>query len=118
MKPTPSGWPRISQALFYDEAAKAIDWLCRAFGFEVRLKVDGDAGRIEPSELVYGDGVIMVGDSNPATRPPHRAFCTSPRSLEGANTQCMMVYVDDVEAHCARARETGAKIVAEPKTSD
>jgi uncharacterized glyoxalase superfamily protein PhnB len=29
-----------------------------------------------------------------------------------------MLYVDDVEAHCARAREAGAKIVSEPKTTD
>ena len=42
MKPTPTGWPRISSALYYDDAAKAIDWLCRAFGFEVQLKVEGD----------------------------------------------------------------------------
>ena len=42
MKPTPKGWPRLSSALCYDNAAAAIDWLCNAFGFEVRLKVEGD----------------------------------------------------------------------------
>jgi uncharacterized glyoxalase superfamily protein PhnB len=30
----------------------------------------------------------------------------------------MMVYVDDVEAHCKRARAAGAKIVEEPATHD
>ena len=64
MKNTPKGWPRISSAIFYDDAAGAIDWLCRAFGFEVRLKVEGDKGRIEHSELVFGEGVVMVGSSN------------------------------------------------------
>jgi len=39
MKKTPLGWPRISVAVFYDDALAAIDWLCRAFEFEVRLKV-------------------------------------------------------------------------------
>ena len=34
MKNTPAGWPRISVSLFYDDALAAIDWLCRAFGFE------------------------------------------------------------------------------------
>jgi uncharacterized glyoxalase superfamily protein PhnB len=29
-----------------------------------------------------------------------------------------MVYVDDVEAHCAKARAAGATITTEPKTSD
>ncbi len=41
MKPTPSGWPRLSSSVFYDDPRAAIDWLCRAFGFEVRLKVEG-----------------------------------------------------------------------------
>ena len=36
----------------------------------------------------------------------------------GANTMNLMIYVDDVEAHCAKARATGAKIVVEPKTTD
>jgi uncharacterized glyoxalase superfamily protein PhnB len=114
MKATPPGWPRISSALYYPDAAKAIDWLCRAFGFEVRLKVEGDGGRIEHSELVYGEGVIMPSSPRPETYPYWRA----PGDIGGANTQNMMVYVDDVEAHCKRAREAGAKIVREPETHD
>ena len=46
MKATPKGWPRLSTAIYYDDAVGAIDWLCRALGFEVRLKVEGDSGRI------------------------------------------------------------------------
>jgi uncharacterized glyoxalase superfamily protein PhnB len=115
MKPTPPGWPRISTALYYEDAAKAIDWLCSAFGFEVRLKVEGDGGRIEHSELVYGEGLIMVGEASLSDKAPYRR---SPRSIDGANTQNMMVYVDDVEAHCAHARAAGAKIVSELKTTD
>ena len=107
MKPTPPGWPRISSALYYDDAAKAIDWLCRAFGFEVRLKVEGDGGRIEHSELTYGEGMVMVSESSPTERMPYRR---SPAQVQGGNTQNMMVYVDDVEAHCAQALAAGAKI--------
>ena len=114
MKPTPPGWPRIASSLYYDDAAKAIDFLCRAFGFEVRLKVEGDGGRIEHSELVYGDGVVMVSSEKQEKFPKHRA----PANAGGANTQNMMVYVDDVEAHCKRAREAGAKIITEPETHD
>jgi uncharacterized glyoxalase superfamily protein PhnB len=114
MKPTPPDWPRVSTALFYQEAARAIDWLCNAFGFEVRLKVEGDGGRIEHSELTYGDGLIMVGEASREKFPWRR----SPRAIGGANTQALMVYVDDVEAHCRRAREAGAKITVEPETHD
>jgi len=113
MKPTPPDWPRISSALFYQDASKAIDWLCEAFGFEVRLKVEGDGGRIEHSELEYGDGLVMVGSAE-----FKRNWCRSPRSLGGANTQSLFMYVDDVEAHCARARRAGGKILTEPKTTD
>jgi uncharacterized glyoxalase superfamily protein PhnB len=115
MKPTPPGWPRISAAVYYDDAVAAIDWLVGAFGFEVRLKILGNGGHVEHSELTYGDAVVMVGQAGAPGKPAHRK---SPRALGGANTQAMMVYVDDVEAHCVRARAAGAKIVAEPATTD
>ncbi len=41
MNPVPRGWPRISSSVVYQDAAAAIDWLCDAFGFEIRLKVEG-----------------------------------------------------------------------------
>ena len=113
MKPTPPGWPRISSALFYQDASKAIDWLCAAFGFEVRLKVEGDGGRIEHSELEFGEGVVMV-----ASAEFKRKWCRSPKALAGANTQSLFIYVDDIEAHCVRAREAGGKILTAPKTTD
>ena len=65
-KPTPAGWPRISSALYYDDAETAIDWLCNAFGFMVRLKVAGEDGSIVHSELEYGDGLIRVGQTGRA----------------------------------------------------
>ena len=41
--PPPSGWPQATSSLFYREPAKAIDWLCEAFGFEVRARYgEGD----------------------------------------------------------------------------
>ena len=114
MKNTPKGWPRISPAVFYDDGAAAIDWLCRAFGFEVRLKVVGDGGRIEHSELTYGDGLIMAGTAG----KPGRTSTASPKSLGGKITQSLMLYVDDVDAHCARARAAGATISIEPADHD
>jgi uncharacterized glyoxalase superfamily protein PhnB len=118
MKKTPEGWPRISSSLFYDDAAAAIDFLCRAFGFEVRLKVDGEGERIEYSELVLGDGLVSVSTLTPDKEGRARSPGRSPRSVGGVNTQMLCIFVDDVEAHCDRARKAGAKIVDEPKTSD
>jgi len=115
MKPTPPGWPRISSSLRYDDPRAAIDWLCSAFGFEVRLLVEGDGGSIEHSELRYGDGVIMVAGAQKSGRFP---YMRTPKQVGGANTQNMMVYVDDAQAHCERARAAGAVIVREPETHD
>jgi uncharacterized glyoxalase superfamily protein PhnB len=119
MKPTPKGWPRISSAVFYDDAAAAIDWLCETFGFEVRLKVEGEGGRIEHSELTYGEGLIMVGSTQVRAEREHPVPARSPQSLpDRANTQALCVIVDDTDAHCAHARAAGAKIIAEPETHD
>jgi uncharacterized glyoxalase superfamily protein PhnB len=114
MQSPPSGWPRISAALYYRDAAAAIDWLCAAFGFEVRLKVVDDDGSIRHSELVYGGGLVMVDEASKPGRPYRR----SPAAIAGGNTQNLMVYVEDVDAHCVRARRAGATIVAEPETVD
>jgi uncharacterized glyoxalase superfamily protein PhnB len=119
MNPAPENFPRLTSAVVYQDAVKAIDWLCSAFGFDLRLKVEDDNGRIIHSELTYADGVIMVAQENTAT--PKHVWATSmvsPRSVGGKSTQSLMLYVDDVEAHCAHARANGAKIAAEPTTSD
>ena len=118
MKPTPSDWPRLSSAVFYQDAAAAIDWLCDAFGFQVRLKVEGDNGRIEHSELTYGDGLIMVGQESADAQRTWKRSMRSPKSLHGACTQSIMLFVDDAAAHCDQARSRGATIVEELATHD
>lgn len=116
-KPPPADWPRCSNSVFYQDAAAAIDWLCDAFGFEVRLRVEGEGGRIEHSELTYGGGLVMVGQERSGDSGWKGAM-KSPKSVGGANTQSVMIFVDDADAHCAHARSRGAKIFEEPATHD
>ena len=92
MKPVPPGWPRMSAALYYDDAKAAIEWLCNAFGFEVRLIVETGDGGLAHSELVYGEAVIMVAQSG--ARPHYK----SPKQV-GGTTQSLMFFVDDLDAH-------------------
>jgi len=113
MKPTPPGWPRIAAALYYEDAAKAIDWLCKAFAFRVRIRIDGPGGSIEHAELEVADSLLMLSSAD-----KKRAWCRSPKSVNGANTQNLMVYVDDADAHCAQARAAGAQVLMEPSTTD
>ncbi len=112
MKRTPDGWPRVTPSLCYDDARAAITWLAKAFGFEARLVVEGGDGRIAHSELEFGEGLFMIST---AGRRPYQA---SPNGVEGRCTQSLMVFVDDVDAHCTRARAAGAIVAEEPKTTD
>lgn len=118
MQPTPPDWPRFSSCAVYRDAAAAIDWLGRAFGFTVRLRVEGEGGRIVHCEMEYGDGVVMVSQEDPAAARPWKRLLRSPASLGGLGTQMLMFYVDDADAHCARARAAGAVIVEEPAVHD
>ena len=115
MKNPPEGWPRISPSLFYDDATAAIDWLTRAFGFAVQERVEDEQGRVVHSQLVLDGGLIMVGQTG---LQPDRKYQQSPRTVGGANTQSLAVYVDDADAHCEQARAAGAEITVEPTTQD
>lgn len=119
MKPTPTGWPRMSLSAYYLDPAAAIDWLCRAFDFELRLKVEDDAGGIAHSELTYGDALVMVGGAGrtDAGKDAWQRLQKSPKQL-GGHTAAACFFVDDVDAHCERARAAGATIVREPVTND
>jgi uncharacterized glyoxalase superfamily protein PhnB len=119
--PPPAGWPQLASCLFYRRPAEAIDWLCDAFGFEVRLKVEGEPGEIVHSELVYGQAMIMVsGDGATSLKDdkPFKARHASPLDLGGRINQALCLFVDDADAHCAHARSRGAEIFSAPATHD
>jgi PhnB protein len=102
----PENMPRISPYLYYEDVAKALDWLSRAFGFRERHRIAGPDGKVAHAEMALADGVIMMGNPGPEYRNPKRL---------GQTTQNIYVYVDDVEAHFRHARAAGAKILEEPK---
>ena len=118
MNATPSHWPRITAGLYYRDAPAALEWLCRVFGFSIRLRIEDGQGRLVHSELEYGDGLIMVGqeetEGSPSRFPSRRL---SPLSANG-HTQSLMVYIEDVDSHYDQARAAGAQVVAEPQVHD
>lgn len=119
MKPPPKGWPRLSASVFYDDPRAAIEWLCKAFGFEKRLVVEGDDGAIVHSELTFGEGLFFVGSSGVnAKGEAWSSMNASPKSLGGKITGTLCFFVDDCDAHHKVAVEHGAKIMREPTTSD
>ena len=104
----PNGMPRITPNVPYEDLDKALDWLARAFGFRERMRVPAADGSIEHAEMEVEEGVIMFSpaSASDAWRTP---------SAAGGVTQSLYIYVDDVDAHCARARAAGAEVVAEPE---
>ena len=74
---------RIIPALRYRNGQAAIDWLCKSFGFEKKMVVPGDGGRITHAELVLGNGIIMLGDME----TEYGGFVRAPRPPERVNTQ-------------------------------
>ena len=79
--------------LAYPDVLVAVDWLCAAFGFTVRLRIANHR-----AQLNVGDGAVVVTDSGSGTRSR------------------VMVRVEDADAHYQRALQQGAHIVAAPAT--
>jgi uncharacterized glyoxalase superfamily protein PhnB len=107
----------IIPGLRYQDAPKAIDWLCRAFGFERHLVVPGEGGGIAHAQLTYGNGMIMLG-SAARHGGGYDELLRCPAEVGGFNTQAPYVIVEDCDAHYARARAAGAEIVLELEDKD
>ena len=103
--PPPPGYPRISPYLSYEDTGAMLDWLALAFGLVERHRQRGPSGAVVHAEMGFEEGVVMMGCPGGDYR--------NPRHL-GQPTQSLYVYVDDVDAHCARARAAGAEILEEP----
>src|SRR5262249_566115 len=85
----------VIPVLAYPNVGEAIDWLCNAFGFSLRLRI-GD----HRAQLNVGDGAIVVAERGLGA------------SHESAHS--VMVRVDDIDGHHERAKQRGAKILGAP----
>lgn len=86
---------QIIPELSYPDIESAADWLCKAFGFRKRLVI-GDH-RIQ---LEFGSGALIVRKG-----PPVR---------DEAASHAVMMRVEDVDAHYARATAAGAFTAGAP----
>ena len=105
----PAGTPRCCPCLFYDDMAGAIAFLERAFAFEKRFSHAMADGTIGHAQLVYQDALVMLS-------PTHSPGALRPVKSAGSGPLHAAIYlfVDDVDAHCVRARKAGATILLEP----
>jgi uncharacterized glyoxalase superfamily protein PhnB len=90
----------VIPVLAYPDVNEAAAWLCNAFGFGVRLRIGNH--RIQ---LNVGDGAVIVREMRP-------------NELNTAlGVGCSItIRVEDVDAHCNRAKGHGAQVTQEPVT--
>jgi uncharacterized glyoxalase superfamily protein PhnB len=88
----------VIPVLAYPDVNQAAAWLCEAFGFSVRLRINNH--RVQQN---VGDGAVIVREMRP----------NEVNALLGAGCS-ITVRTEDVDAHCERAREHGARITQDP----
>lgn len=110
---------RIVPFIGYEDAASAIEWLERAFGFrEERDQRHEEGGRITHAELRL-DGATIYVASPDAYASPRTVRAESEAARRAYDNPWVIdghfVVVEDVEAHYERARAGGATILREPE---
>jgi uncharacterized glyoxalase superfamily protein PhnB len=83
----------VIPVLRYPDPAVAAEWLVKAFGFTVRLRIANH--RIQ---MRAGEGCFTIAEGEVV--PNHSVT--------------IQVRVEDARKHCERARQAGAKILTEP----
>jgi uncharacterized glyoxalase superfamily protein PhnB len=100
----------IHPTLLYRDAAAAIDFLERAFGFETLARHDNPDGTVAHSELRLGGDVIMVGTGAAELQD-------APDDFRAARVG-VYLGVEDLDAHYERASAAGANLTRPLQDTD
>jgi uncharacterized glyoxalase superfamily protein PhnB len=101
--------------LSYEDGPAALDWLAEAFGFQEVARMLNPDGTLSHGEMLVGAGRIMLATPTQAYESPRRhaehceqtrAWMQVPWVING-----VLVYVDDIDAHYARAARAGATML-------
>jgi uncharacterized glyoxalase superfamily protein PhnB len=99
----------------YHNAEDAAAWLCDAYGFNIdRIARDG-SGELNYISLKLGHNFVLV---SPSSSPLLAEFLIQPDDERRRATQTCYVYVDDIDAHFARAKSAGAEIALNPEADE
>ena len=104
VKPVREGFHTITQYLIVSDANRLIEFLKNVFGGVERFRAQRPgSSAVMHAEVEIGDSVIELADAN-------ETFSPRPAALH--------IYVDDVDAVCARALEKGAKSINPPRDQE
>ena len=108
---------RIVPFIGYEDAAGAIEWLGRAFGFEERQDARHEEDGVVTHAELELDGATIYLSTPQAYVSPRRLRDTSELARRAYDNPWVIdghfVEVDAVDAHCERARKAGATILRE-----
>ena len=104
-KPIPDGYRSLTPHLVVDDGAAALGFYERAFGAEVRSRLDG-GGIVMHAEVRIGDSLLTVSDAMPD-------FGLVAPDKDGPVTSSLMIYCEDADALHARATAAGATSINE-----
>ncbi|WP_249159590.1 VOC family protein [Bradyrhizobium tropiciagri] len=89
---------RVIPELAYREVGEAADWLCRVFGFRLRLRIGHHRAQLD---ICGGAVVLTEAGATSSFSHPEKRFG-------------VMVRVDDVDSHYERAFRAGASVSGPP----
>jgi PhnB protein len=101
--PRPAGHHTLTPGFSVANAGKVITFLQKAFGAKVLERYDAPEGKVAHAELLIGDSVVMLGDTNPQM------------PAMPAGLSYYVVNGDAVDTTYKRALEAGGRSLAEPK---
>lgn len=107
--------PTLIPTLRYRDGNAAIAFLKEAFGFAEHAIYRDDKGGLVHGELSLGNGMIMIGEVKETEFGKHMI---QPDEVGGKVTTAIYVLVPDVDAHFARAKAAGARILRAPVDQD
>jgi uncharacterized glyoxalase superfamily protein PhnB len=102
--------PALAPYLFYTDVARAAQFLQEAFAFTLGFTSPDPAGGLAHAQLLHGTAMVMLGHAGEGGLGLARSAQTFGGKLHGG----VYVFVDDVDAHHARAQQAGAHIVLPP----
>ena len=103
-KNRPEDTPQVIPYLYYEDAEAAIDFMEKGFGFEVESCFrNPDDRKVLHAKVRTGSGVIFVG-------PGMEFFGTRATSDPEFVSSMIYVFVEDVDAHYARAKLPRARV--------
>ena len=103
----------IIPCLSYKDAPAAIEWLCKAFGFQKKMVVPAGENKIAHAQLTIGDSMIMINSTGMESE--FSKLIKTPSEIGGIVTQTTYVILnaEEIDRHYANAKSSGAKIIQE-----